>query len=640
VTAPATPPAAVAASGATEEVITAVSALIMAGATVAEVKAALLSLEGMTTPILDKIFTSRKFPKYVRDAVDAIVKALPPVVDAPEPSTGGDKKGTSAPVPVPPDPKPDTGTGSQKSKTASKPNPFHDQSYIPSAVKQQIDAALKKKGKARPGPKRPPAASTFVKLKGAANEAMSRGAYLTAAARRLQPAYDSGDQALIDAAELAEDRYAALHEQAVKERARAVRAVAKRVVGKTPDENGEILLGWYAHISPATCARCLAADGKNFDALEPPPIGYPGTVHPHDHCLPGPPHATDERVELVDPDIRGSVRQLTRRYRTERTAQMKTETRTAKVVEVRGGNADKPDEKPGFTARAVVYGVPDTYRTSWQQGVFQDALEERMPSVVWNHDWADPVGRVVAYRDSSGGLDIDVEFDDFEAVPRARQAHAQMRSGTMDQFSFAFIRGEEEQDPNHRGVMRQVKAGLQEFSIVLNGSVPGTHSTSVRSAQTLDADTAAELLKRFAAGDVELDAAIAEVRAATKGAELAKPAYEFRAVDGGAEGADPSTVLASVDAAMASVADQLDKEDVEAARRFFQQAASRLSELQYLLGMVPGLAPDSYAWRTEAPAEQRTEEGTMAADDPTKLALERLVAQASGSWMRGRGGRR
>lgn len=636
-TAPAAPP--VVDDGATEAVVTAVTALILAGATVAEIKVALLGLVGMTSPILDKIFTSRKFPKYVRDAVTVATKALPAVIDlSTKVSTDVDNEGTSTPAPAPPEIKPDAGAGIQQPK-AAKANPWAGNDYIPQSVLDQVNAALAKKGKARPGPKKPPAASTYVRLKAAAREAMARGGYLTNAARRLQPAYDSGDQALIDAAELAEDRYAKLHEQAIKDRARAVRLIAKAVVGKTPDANGEVLLGWYAHISPATCARCLAADGKNFNALDPPAIGWPGTVHLHDHCLPGGPHDTDDRVEDVDPDIRGTVGQLTRRHRTERTAQMKTETRTAQVVEVRGGNADKPDEKPGFTARAIVYGVPDTYRTSWQQGVFKDALEERLPSVVWNHDWADPVGRVVAYRDSSGGLDIDVEFDDFDAVPRARQAHAQMRSGTMNQFSFAFIRGEEKEDPQHRGVMRQVKAGLQEFSIVLNGSVPGTHSTSVRTAQTLDADTAADLLKRFAAGDVELEAAIAEVRAATKGAEAEhKAAYEFRAVAGTDGTSDPTAVLASVDAAMASVADQLDKDDVEEARRYFQAAASRLSELQYLLGMVPGLSPDSYAWRTEAPAEAPALTPEEIRADAAALAtLDKLSHRG---WMTGRGGRR
>ncbi|AYD86755.1 capsid maturation protease [Streptomyces phage Microdon] len=50
------------------------------------------------------------------------------------------------------------------------------------------------------------------------------------------------------------------------------------------------LLGWYAKMDNRTSAECRAADGRNFTALEPPVIGYPGSVHLHCRCVPGPPH--------------------------------------------------------------------------------------------------------------------------------------------------------------------------------------------------------------------------------------------------------------------------------------------------------------------------------------------------------------
>jgi hypothetical protein len=50
------------------------------------------------------------------------------------------------------------------------------------------------------------------------------------------------------------------------------------------------LIGWYATIDNRTSAECRAADGRNFIALDPPVIGYPGGVHLHCRCMPGPPH--------------------------------------------------------------------------------------------------------------------------------------------------------------------------------------------------------------------------------------------------------------------------------------------------------------------------------------------------------------
>lgn len=631
---------------AVEEVITAVTALILAGATVAQVKDALLGLAGMTTAILDRIFKDRKFSSFVGRATATALAELPPIVAAPKVTIGTDPGNQPDPAPSA-EPTSDPATGSAD-PPADGASPL-DRPYIPTSVLDQVNAALAKKGKARPRPKRTPAASTFVKLKAAVAEAAARAGYLTNASRRMQAAYDTGDDAVIKAAGATEDRYEALHEQAVKERARAVRAVAKLVVGKKPDVRGEILLGWYAHISPATCARCLAADGRNFDALDPPPIGFPGAVHVHDHCLPGPPHDTDSRVEDVDAAERVSlavaVRALIDLRLTATKGQAMTgtratdvavkETRTAVVTEMRGPGTDKPDAKPGFTARAVQYGVADTYNTSWQRGVFAESMERRMPSVVWGHDWNDPIGRVVAYRDSDAGLDIDVDLDDFDAVPRARQAHAQLKSGTMSQFSFAFRRAQEEPDPKLRGVTRIVKADVDEFSIVLNGSVPGTHVTSVRTADgTIDSQTVIDVVTRFAAGGVDLVDALTELRSAAAGKQVApeRPAarFELREI----EGVEPSTikpldVLAEVDTAMTQVAEQLNVADVEAARKFFSKAANRLSELQYLLGMVPGITPN-YMWRDLKPEEQRAEAPVVletATDDEFLAALDRVEAR-------------
>jgi HK97 family phage prohead protease len=480
----------------------------------------------------------------------------------------------------------------------------------------------------------------------------ARASYLTRATRRLSDAYATGDQAVINKAKAAEDRFVTQHNDAVDNRAAAAKAMQTAVKGLTPNDAGEILLGWYTDDGVNTCMRCHLADGTDFNALVPPPIGWPGTVHLHCHCKAGPAYETGERTEVIDPNLRASNLQhgkgsklwkywtkgaglarwvghahewtalrdallsegvpvhsadglATNIYtavkghgpnqgKKKRTAEM-TETRAAQVIEVRG---DKPNEVPGFTARLVNYGVPDTYRTSWKQGVFTDALAERanMP-VVWNHDWSEPVGRLVAYRDSAEGLDGDVEFDDFDAVPRAKQAYAQVRSGTMAQFSFAFVRGDEEQDPNHRGVMMQTRAGLQEFSLVLNGSVPGTHVTSVRSAiGTVDPAKAVDIVTRFSGGQLDLAGALLELRSAAGDTTPEPPRFEFRALGDTTPDGDPTATLAAVDAAMANVAEQLNIVDVEAARRYFQEASSRLCELQYLLGMIPGVT-ENYTWR-------------------------------------------
>lgn len=74
----------------------------------------------------------------------------------------------------------------------------------------------------------------------------------------------------------------------------------RKLMGKRVDfvvkRHGE-LLGWYAKMDNRTSAECRAADGRNFLAFTPPVIGYPGGVHPHCRCIPGPPHPGAKMVD-------------------------------------------------------------------------------------------------------------------------------------------------------------------------------------------------------------------------------------------------------------------------------------------------------------------------------------------------------
>jgi phage head maturation protease len=544
-------------------------------------------------------------------------------------------------------------------------------------------------GKKLTAPGQKAAVSARLRDVAAREQARARAAYIVRCLQRLAPAYATKDPAIIAAARKREDAYLAAQGRAAADRQAALNGLIKAAGKRAPDAAGRLLLGWYLDDAANNCAACIAADGCNFDALDPPAIGWPGWVHPHCYCEAGAPHPTEvmvddvvtQRAELpaefrdfqLEPKYRASGLQATANGRKlwkwltsaagtahfagsphpwqalvdfliskgvspgqakgeatnimmataagkalfaaghkgskKRSDTMTTETRAAVITEVRGPGTAKPDEPPGFTARMVPYGVPDSYRTSWRQGVFGPALEKRaaaghsMP-VVWNHDPGDPIGQVVAHRDEPDAFYADVEFDDLDAVPRAKQAHAQLRANaktgkpTMGQFSFAFVRGEEEEDPQHRGVMLQTEVrAMHEFSVVLNGAVPGSGVVSTRTAGPagmVDARTAADLFAKVAAGSLDLTDALLELRGATTSAAPAAK-FEIRAVgdpDAGDAGDDPMAVLASVDAAMKTAAAGMDVEDVDEAKQFFSAAYSRLCDFMYLVGAVPGATFD------------------------------------------------
>lgn len=80
-----------------------------------------------------------------------------------------------------------------------------------------------------------------------------------------------------------ERRYFGQHIEAAWNRARA----AAQVDQAYQSYGG--LLGWYSVRDRSTSRECRAAHGGNFYVDRPPAIGWPGSVHPHCRCMPGPP---------------------------------------------------------------------------------------------------------------------------------------------------------------------------------------------------------------------------------------------------------------------------------------------------------------------------------------------------------------
>lgn len=159
------------------------------------------------------------------------------------------------------------------------------------------------------------------------------------------------------------------------------------------------------------------------------------------------------------------------------------------------------DEVTGrFEAVVVQYGVLDDYGTIFDPGCFRESLEARMPRITWAHDWSEPLGRYVGYQDTEQSLTLIGQFDSFDDVPRARQAWAQLRSGTIDQFSVGFVRREV---ADVEGVTHFVKAQLDEAALVLVGAVPDTKLVSVRSpagVSEVPVDFVIDLARKKAAG--------------------------------------------------------------------------------------------------------------------------------------------
>lgn len=194
------------------------------------------------------------------------------------------------------------------------------------------------------------------------------------------------------------------------------------------------------------------------------------------------------------------------------------------------GSIRMDDAQKGRVETTVcTYGVVDAFNTRWAPGVFARDLEIHKPPMVWGHNWTDPIGALVDYSDSATNLRTIHQLDDFDAVPRARQAYSQLKSGTIRDASFGFKLYRDEPDKEDRSIFNQLEARLDEVSPVLRGAVPGSGVTSVRSVSASDVIRLARSLED---GEMTLEEALEAVNLAASDGERSMHSHARKAGGG------------------------------------------------------------------------------------------------------------
>lgn len=93
-----------------------------------------------------------------------------------------------------------------------------------------------------------------------------------------------------------------------------------------------------------------------------------------------------------------------------------------------------------------VWGVVDSYGTMFIKGAFAKSISERGPesnskqkiAFIYHHHMDDPIGQFRVLKEDDYGLYFEAVLDDFDAVPSAKRVAAQIKSGTINQFSIGF----------------------------------------------------------------------------------------------------------------------------------------------------------------------------------------------------------
>lgn len=208
-------------------------------------------------------------------------------------------------------------------------------------------------------------------------------------------------------------------------------------------------------------------------------------------------------------------------------------------------------------ATAVTYGTVDSYGTTWLPGVFDEALAERMPTILYGHDWYNlehVLGSGIDFRqtpDEAGPPGVDVLMEFAEDVPAADLAvrllapNATSKGPVLRDVSVGFDRYEwitrealSAEQLQAGATEAMVRAGMDELSLVVRGAVPGAQVRGRRGA--LDLEAVVEIAKKRAAGeltDAEAQAAL-DLLAGTEPPAGDPPA------------GDPPTTTTEIDAAL------------------------------------------------------------------------------------------
>jgi phage head maturation protease len=145
-------------------------------------------------------------------------------------------------------------------------------------------------------------------------------------------------------------------------------------------------------------------------------------------------------------------------------------------------NVHDLDEQHHQVAVDFPHEVLDGHRTSWGTGCFDESFAKKLPIMLWQHIPSEPIGKGVRAEGLGRVSRVVGQFSDFDAVPRARQAFAQLRDGDLPGWSFHYRNARSVPHPNVRSARRFTKAEMLEFSPVSFPSIPGTTTSGLRSA--------------------------------------------------------------------------------------------------------------------------------------------------------------
>jgi len=142
---------------------------------------------------------------------------------------------------------------------------------------------------------------------------------------------------------------------------------------------------------------------------------------------------------------------------------------------------DLPAEDGVFSGLAAVYDRLDQDGDIIAPGAFADSLKAHKPLLLWQHDPASPIGKLVHLDDRADGLHMRAQL---ALSGKGREAYELLKIGAVAGLSVGFITRESIRD-SATGARRITRADLKEISVVSFPAQVHARISEVKSASLL-----------------------------------------------------------------------------------------------------------------------------------------------------------
>jgi HK97 family phage prohead protease len=137
-----------------------------------------------------------------------------------------------------------------------------------------------------------------------------------------------------------------------------------------------------------------------------------------------------------------------------------------------------------FAGYASVFDVVDHQRDRVRVGAFQQSLKARLPQLLWQHQWENPIGIIEEIFEDDRGLYVRGRL--LMEVEKAREAYALLKAGALRGLSIGYQAKQARRDPD-TGVRELLQIELFEISIVTMPANAQANVTVLKQAQPYDA---------------------------------------------------------------------------------------------------------------------------------------------------------